>query len=181
MSRKKTTYSTEFKTKLVLELLKGEKTIQQIAIDNNVFVKNLQNWKAIFLANAEFAMEPSKAVKEYKDENAELKAKIDEYAKVVGKITVERDWLEGKLKSLSLSKKQKSEAYDLIYTQTKEWLKVPQNVELVKWIIDQDSQLYRAVTNEVLALFNWLKRFAYWLLERRKDKTKFLYITSSHV
>ncbi|KIM03289.1 MAG: transposase, partial [Sulfurovum sp. AS07-7] len=31
MSRKKTTYSTEFKTKLVLELLKGEKTIQQIA------------------------------------------------------------------------------------------------------------------------------------------------------
>jgi putative transposase len=106
MSRKKTTYSTEFKTKLVLELLKGEKTIQQIASDNNVLVKNLQNWKAIFLSNAEFAMEPSKAVKEYKDENTELKAKIDEYAKVVGKITVERDWLEGKLKSLGLSKKQ---------------------------------------------------------------------------
>ncbi|MBD3794342.1 MAG: hypothetical protein IE881_00105 [Epsilonproteobacteria bacterium] len=62
----------------------------------------MQNWKAIFLANAEFAMEPSKAVKEYKDENAELKAKIDEYAKVVGKITVERDWAVGKLKKLGL-------------------------------------------------------------------------------
>jgi putative transposase len=51
-------------------------------------------------------MEPSKAVKEYKDENAELHAKIDEYARVVGKITVERDWLQGKLKGLGLSDKQ---------------------------------------------------------------------------
>jgi len=38
-------------------------------------------------------MEPSKAVKEYKDENKKLQEKIDEYARVVGKITVERDWL----------------------------------------------------------------------------------------
>jgi len=52
-------------------------------------------------------MEPSKAVKEYKEENQELKAKIDEYARVVGKITVERDWLQGKLKDLDLSEKQK--------------------------------------------------------------------------
>ena len=51
-------------------------------------------------------MEPSKAVKEYKDENKELHAKIDEYARVVGKITVERDWLQGKLKGLDLSDKQ---------------------------------------------------------------------------
>jgi hypothetical protein len=30
--------------------------------------QNLQNWKKTFLANAEIAMEPSKAVKEYKEE-----------------------------------------------------------------------------------------------------------------
>ena len=106
MSRKKTTYSTELKTKLVLEVLKGEKTLNEIASENNIIPKNLQNWKATFLANAELAMEPSKAVKEYKDENKELHAKIDEYARVVGKITVERDWLQGKLKGLDLSSKQ---------------------------------------------------------------------------
>jgi len=106
MSRKKTTYSTELKTKLVIEVLKGERTLNEIASANNIIPKNLQNWKATFLANAELAMEPSKAVKEYKDENAELHAKIDEYARVVGKITVERDWLQGKLKSLGLSDKQ---------------------------------------------------------------------------
>ena len=106
MSRKKTTYSTELKTKLVIEVLKGERTLNEIASANNIIPKNLQNWKATFLANAELAMEPSKAVKEYKDENAELHAKIDEYARVVGKITVERDWLQGKLKGLGLSDKQ---------------------------------------------------------------------------
>jgi len=106
MSRKKTVYSTELKTKLVLEVLKGERTLNEIASANNIIPKNLQNWKATFLANAELAMEPSKAVKEYKDENRELHAKIDEYARVVGKITVERDWLQGKLKGLDLSNKQ---------------------------------------------------------------------------
>ena len=106
MSRKKTIYSIELKTKLVLEVLKAEKTLNEIASANNIIPKNLQNWKATFLANAELAMEPSKAVKEYKDENKELKSKIDEYARVVGKITVERDWLEGKLKGLDLSDKQ---------------------------------------------------------------------------
>ena len=48
-------------------------------------------------------MEPAKAVKEYKDQVVSLNAKIDEYAKVVGKITVERDWAVGKLQSLDLS------------------------------------------------------------------------------
>jgi hypothetical protein len=35
---------------------------------HNILSQNLQNWKKTFLANAEIAMEPSKAVKEYKEE-----------------------------------------------------------------------------------------------------------------
>lgn len=105
MSRKRTVYSAEFKTKLVLEVLKSEKTLSEIASANNVTPKNLQNWKRQFLENAEMAMEPSKVVKEYKDEINELKSKNDEYAKVVGKLTVEKEWAEGKLKSLGLNEK----------------------------------------------------------------------------
>ena len=101
MSRKRTKYSTEFKTKLVLAVLKNEKTLNEIASENGVIPKNLQNWKATFLANAELAMEPSRAVKEYKDEIVELQTKIDEYAKTVGKLTVEKEWAVGKLKSLT--------------------------------------------------------------------------------
>ena len=105
MSKKRTTYTTEFKTKVVLELLKGERVISDIASEYNITPKNIQNWKAIFLANAEIAMEPSRAVKEYKEEIEQLKAKNDEYAKTLGRVTVERDWAVGKLKSLDLLNK----------------------------------------------------------------------------
>jgi putative transposase len=66
MSSKRTTYSDVFKTKLVLELLQNEKTLTEIATDHNLTHNNIQNWKKIFLENAQIAMEPAKAVKEYK-------------------------------------------------------------------------------------------------------------------
>ncbi len=53
---------SKLKTKLVLELLKGEKTVNEIASENNIIPKNLKNWKDKFLENAELAMEPAKAV-----------------------------------------------------------------------------------------------------------------------
>ncbi len=49
MSKKRTVYSTEFKIKLVLEVLQGEKTLNEIAIKYNVVPKNIQNWKNTFL------------------------------------------------------------------------------------------------------------------------------------
>ena len=48
MSRKMTKYSTQLKTKLVLEVLKEEKTLNEIASKNNINPKNIQNWKKIF-------------------------------------------------------------------------------------------------------------------------------------
>ena len=44
MSRKRTTYSAEFKTRLVLEVIKEESTLVEIASKNNITPKNLQNW-----------------------------------------------------------------------------------------------------------------------------------------
>jgi len=98
-------YSTQLKTRLVLEILKEEKTLNEIASANNINPKNLQNWKRLFLANAEVAMEPAKAVKEYKEEVAKLKIEVDEYAKKVGQLTLEKEWAVGKLKSLDSSYK----------------------------------------------------------------------------
>ena len=105
MSRKMTKFSTQLKTRLVLEVLREEKTLNEIASANNINPKNLQNWKKLFLENAEVAMEPAKAVKEYKDEVAKLKIQVGEYAKKVGQLTLEKDWAVGKLKSLDSSYK----------------------------------------------------------------------------
>ncbi|WP_392388649.1 transposase [Aliarcobacter butzleri] len=41
MSRKMTQYSAEFKTKIVLEVLKGDKTINEIASEYNIIPKNI--------------------------------------------------------------------------------------------------------------------------------------------
>jgi len=41
MTRKRTKYSTELKTKLVLEVLKGEKILNEIVSANNIVPKNL--------------------------------------------------------------------------------------------------------------------------------------------
>jgi putative transposase len=103
MSRKMTKYSTQLKTRLVLEVLKEEKTLNEIASINNINPKNLQNWKKIFIENAEVAMEPAKAVKEYKVEIDNLNKKVNDYAKKVGELTLEKDWAVGKLKSLDSS------------------------------------------------------------------------------
>jgi putative transposase len=140
MSRKRTVYSTEFKTKLVLEVLKNEKTLNEIASANKVTPKNLQNWKKIFVDNAEMAMEPAKVVKEYKDEITELKNKNDEYAKIVGKMTVEKDWLEGKLKSLGLYNKKALIEPEL------ETISISKQCELID--LNRSSLYYEPKTNE---------------------------------
>jgi len=74
MSKKRTVYTAEYKTRLVLEVLKEDKTLSEIASENKITPLNLRNWKKIFLENAEMAMEPSKAIKEQKEANKKLKS-----------------------------------------------------------------------------------------------------------
>ena len=140
MSRKMTKYTTEFKTKLVLEVLKNERTLNEIATEYNIIPKNLQNWKSIFLANAEIAMEPAKAVKEYKDKIIELETLNNNYAKVVGKMTVELEWMEGKLASSDLFDKKK-----FIESELKS-ISVKRQCELIG--LGRSSLYYEPVVNE---------------------------------
>ena len=49
MSRKRATYSADFKAKRVIEVLEDEKTLNEIATKHELLPKNLQNWKKQFL------------------------------------------------------------------------------------------------------------------------------------
>ena len=53
---------------MVLEVLEGEKTINEIASQYEIIPKNLQNWKKQFLENMSLAFDKSAVVKEYKEE-----------------------------------------------------------------------------------------------------------------
>lgn len=140
MSKKRTTYSAEFKSRLVLQLLENEKTLVEIASENNITPKNLQNWKKIFLDNAVIAMEPAKAVKEYKQDLVAAQEENEMLTKIVGKMTVEKEWLEKKLKSLGLSDKKK------LIEPKLEKLTVTQQCELLS--LNRSSFYYTAKVNE---------------------------------
>jgi len=106
MARKKgQTYTAEQKTKIVLELLKEEETISQIATKYKITSKSILNWKKQFLENASLAFDVGGATKAYRDEIDELKSQNDDLAKALGKATIKSEWATGKLKSLDFDNK----------------------------------------------------------------------------
>ena len=141
MSRKRATYTTELKTRLVLEVLKEEKTLVEIANEHKITPNNLKNWKKLFLENAELAMEPSKAVKEYKEQITELNVKVGKYAKKVGELTLEKDWAVGKLEGLDLSKKK-----TMIDESESKTISIVKQCTLLQ--IDRSNVYYTPVVNE---------------------------------
>ena len=108
MSTKRKTYSADFKAKLVLEVLNGEKTINEISSKYEVLPVSLKNWKKQFLDNMSLAFDKSTVVKEYKKEIDILQSEKDLIAKKLGETIVEKEFLEGKLESLVSSKSRKS-------------------------------------------------------------------------
>ncbi len=107
MSKKRKSYSAEFKTKVVLELLKEEESAASIASRYGVTVQTLNQWKKRFLDNASLAFDVGEATKEYRQKIEKLERENDSLAKTLGKTTIERDWAVGKLKSLDSSSKRR--------------------------------------------------------------------------
>ena len=162
MSRKRTVYSAEFKTKLVLEVLRNDNTLNEIASKNNITPKNLHNWKKIFLDNAEVAMEPSKVVQEYKDEITKLKAKNDDYAKTVGQLTVEYNWMQGKLKSLDLSsKKQIIDKSELKIISVSKQCKLLDYNRSNLFYIPMVNLVKQSIKNEIVKIFEDIPCYGY--------------------
>ena len=92
----RTTYSAQFKTKLVLEVLKEERELGAIAQENGINPNMLRNWKREFLDNASTVFEnPKKAEKQAKRKEESLKKETDQMLKIIGQLTLERDFLQG--------------------------------------------------------------------------------------
>ena len=100
MSRSRRNFSTEFKTNLVLQLLKGEKELNVLAVENDIQPNLLRNWKKEFLANASLAFD-NKREDNLREKLAEERKEKAEYAKKVGQLTMQVDWLKKNLKKLS--------------------------------------------------------------------------------
>lgn len=136
-------FTSEVKTKIVLEMLKEESTTAQLSTKYEISAKTMQNWKRQFLGNASLVFEPSKGVSEYKSQINELESQNDELARALGKATVERDWAVGKLNSLDILKRK-----SLIDSKLK---KLPKARQCELLGISRSGTYYKA---KVMSLYN---------------------------
>ena len=100
MSGSRRNFSAEFKTNLVLQLLKGGKELNVLAVENDIQPNLLRNWKKEFLTNASLAFD-NKREDNLREKLAEERKEKAEYAKKVGQLTMQVDWLKKNLKKLS--------------------------------------------------------------------------------
>lgn len=87
------TYTAQFKAKLVIEVLEGEKTLDAIAAENQINPNMLRNWKKEFLENASRTFEDSTQRAARKREKAYEKEK-QKMLRTIGQLTLERDFLQ---------------------------------------------------------------------------------------
>lgn len=89
-------YDKEFKAKVALEALKGEKMLQELAITYAVHPNMIALWKKQILEHASMLFE-----KEGKDKDVEdAERKQGELYKQIGQLQVENDYLKKKYKQL---------------------------------------------------------------------------------
>ena len=95
MSRTRRNFSAKFKSELVIELLKGEKDLNTIASENNIQPNLLRNWKKEFLDKASVVFDDTRE-DNLKEKLALERKEKAEYAKKVGQLTMQVDWLKKK-------------------------------------------------------------------------------------
>ena len=89
-------YTSAFKTKIVLEVLREERELGEIAAEHNLNPNMVRNWKREFLDNAESVFEnPKKLEREAKRKENALEKQNTQMLKTIGQLTLERDFLQG--------------------------------------------------------------------------------------
>jgi len=88
---KRNNYSPEFKAKVALEAIKGEKTTVQIASEYGIHPTQVTKWKRYFMENCYkvFAQDTTK--------EEQLQRHIEHLYREIGQLKVERDFLSRKL------------------------------------------------------------------------------------
>jgi len=91
---KRRVFSSEFKTKVVLELLREERTLGEIAAEYQINPNQLTNWRREFLEKAPGVFDVPKTAKARQKSEREAAEERDRLLKTVGQLTMERDFLQ---------------------------------------------------------------------------------------
>lgn len=92
----KRTFTAEYKTQVVIEVLREEKQLGEIATEHGISPNQLRNWKREFMDNAARVFNESKREKDIRAKEKKLEAERAELLSMIGQLTMERDWLKKK-------------------------------------------------------------------------------------
>lgn len=94
MSKKRRIYNPEFKAQVVMELMSGSHTMNELADKYHIAPATLSSWQAIFMERASELFK--KGTSDTENQMVEKDAKIETLEKKVGQLTIEVDWLKKK-------------------------------------------------------------------------------------
>ena len=87
-------FTMEFKTKIILELLREEQNLSEIATKNGISPNQLRNWKIEFLENATKAFSGSKQEKDARQAERATQEEKQELMAKGGQLMIQNDWLK---------------------------------------------------------------------------------------
>jgi transposase-like protein len=90
MSKNKKQYSPEFKAKVALEAIRGEKTVPELASQYQIHPTVINGWKRKLLEEASQVFDGESKGQKVKED---VQTQIDELYRQIGQLKVERDFL----------------------------------------------------------------------------------------
>ncbi len=93
MPRQRRTLGAEFKAKAVLEVLKGERQLAEIATELQIQPNLLRGWKEDFLDNASMVFDRNRDEDQRKRLESERREK-EACQRKIGQLAMQVDWLE---------------------------------------------------------------------------------------
>ena len=92
MKKQRRNHSAAFKAKVALEAAKEEKTLAELSQQFGVHVQQISAWKRQLLAQVSEVFESGA------DKTRDVEAEVKELHAKIGELTMERDFLSGKLR-----------------------------------------------------------------------------------
>lgn len=87
-------YDANFKAKVVLEVIQGDRDLNEIAADYNLNPNMVRTWKKEFIENAGRVFNERQSEKEIRKKEELLEKDRERMLKAIGQLTLERDFLQ---------------------------------------------------------------------------------------
>lgn len=94
MAGRRRKYDAQFKAKLVVESLKEERSVNEIAAEHDINPNLLRKWREELVIHADRVFDTSIREKELEKKEEMHDKEVDDLHRIIGELTVERDYLQ---------------------------------------------------------------------------------------